>query len=73
MSKSFFILFTLFFVQLIFLIIFIPVLTESFSNNNIDIDLSIRMRSIFDYYLLEKSSPKWLIDGIPMTVKVEEY
>ena len=37
------------------------------------IDLSIRMRQFFDYYLLEQPAPKWLLDGIPMTVKGEEY
>ena len=36
-------------------------------------DLSIRMRQFFDYYLLEQPAPKWLLDGIPMTVKGEEY
>jgi len=36
-------------------------------------DLSIRMRQFFDYYLLEKPAPKWLVDGIPMTVKGEEF
>jgi dipeptidyl aminopeptidase/acylaminoacyl peptidase len=28
-------------------------------------DLSIRMRQYFDYYLLNKPAPKWLKDGIP--------
>ena len=28
-------------------------------------DLSIRMRQFFDYYLLDKPAPKWLKDGIP--------
>lgn len=36
------------------------------------IDLSIRMRSFFDYYLLEKEAPQWLIEGIPATVKGKE-
>jgi len=29
------------------------------------IDLSIRMRQFFDYYLNNKPAPSWLIDGIP--------
>jgi dipeptidyl aminopeptidase/acylaminoacyl peptidase len=29
------------------------------------IDLSIRMRQYFDYYLQGKPAPKWLTDGIP--------
>lgn len=29
------------------------------------IDLSIRMRQFFDYYLLGKPAPRWLIEGIP--------
>ncbi len=37
------------------------------------IDYSIRLRQFFDYYLLEKPAPKWLIDGIPMVVKGDEY
>lgn len=36
-------------------------------------DFSIRMRQFFDYYLLNAPAPKWLIDGIPATVKGEEY
>lgn len=36
-------------------------------------DYSIRLRQFFDHYLLEKPAPKWLIDGIPMVVKGEEY
>lgn len=28
-------------------------------------DLSIRMRQFFDYYLKDAPAPKWLIDGIP--------
>ncbi len=36
-------------------------------------DLSIRMRQFFDYYLLGTPAPKWLMDGIPATVKGEEY
>ncbi|MEY3236021.1 MAG: hypothetical protein RI883_122 [Bacteroidota bacterium] len=36
------------------------------------IDLSIRMRQFFDYYLLDKPAPKWLTDGIPATVKGKE-
>jgi dipeptidyl aminopeptidase/acylaminoacyl peptidase len=37
------------------------------------IDLSIRMRQFFDYYLLNAPAPKWLIDGIPATEKGKEY
>ena len=36
------------------------------------IDLSIRMRQFFDYYLQGAPAPKWLTDGIPATVKGEE-
>lgn len=36
-------------------------------------DLSIRMRQFFDYYLLDAPAPKWLIDGIPAIEKGEEY
>ena len=36
------------------------------------IDLSIRMRQFFDYYLLDKPAPKWLTDGIPATLKGKE-
>ncbi|MNE12326.1 hypothetical protein D3C80_1051190 [compost metagenome] len=32
-------------------------------------DLSIRMRQFFDYYLLNKSEPLWLKSGIPAIVK----
>lgn len=35
-------------------------------------DLSIRMRQFFDYYLLDAPAPKWLIDGIPATEKGKE-
>jgi dipeptidyl aminopeptidase/acylaminoacyl peptidase len=33
------------------------------------IDLSIRMKSFFDYYLLGYPAPKWLSDGIPAMEK----
>jgi dipeptidyl aminopeptidase/acylaminoacyl peptidase len=36
------------------------------------IDLSIRMRQFFDYYLLGTAPPSWLIEGIPATVKGKE-
>lgn len=36
-------------------------------------DLSIRMRQFFDYYLLNKPPPVWLIDGIPATEKGKQY
>lgn len=36
-------------------------------------DLSIRMRQFFDYYLKGENPPKWLIEGIPATVKGKEY
>lgn len=36
------------------------------------IDLSIRMRQFFDYYLHDKEAPLWLTDGIPATVKGKE-
>ena len=36
-------------------------------------DLSIRMRQFFDYYLQNAPAPKWLIDGLPMVEKGEEY
>ena len=36
-------------------------------------DLSIRMRQFFDYYLQNTPAPKWLIDGLPMVEKGEEY
>lgn len=32
-------------------------------------DLSIRMRQFFDYYLLNEEAPQWLLDGIPATDK----
>lgn len=32
-------------------------------------DLSIRMRQFFDYYMLDAPAPKWLTDGIPATKK----
>ena len=32
-------------------------------------DLSIRMRQFFDYYLLEKPAPLWLLQGIPALEK----
>ena len=33
------------------------------------IDLSIRMRQFFDYYLQGKAAPEWLLHGIPATKK----
>lgn len=33
------------------------------------IDLSIRMRQYFDYYLLNAPAPAWLIDGLPAVEK----
>ncbi len=33
------------------------------------IDLSIRMRQFFDYYLLNKSMPVWMSDGLPAIEK----
>lgn len=36
-------------------------------------DLSIRMRQFFDYYLKDEPAPKWLIDGIPATEKGKDY
>lgn len=36
-------------------------------------DLSIRMRQFFDYYLLDAPQPLWLKNGIPATVKGKEY
>jgi len=36
------------------------------------IDLSIRMRQFFDYYLQNKPAPQWLIEGIPATKKGKE-
>lgn len=37
------------------------------------VDLSIRMRQFFDYYLQDKPAPKWLIEGIPAVDKGEDY
>lgn len=36
------------------------------------IDLSIRMRQFFDYYLLDEKAPQWLTDGIPAVKKGKE-
>lgn len=36
-------------------------------------DLSIRMRQFFDYYLQGKEAPEWLIHGIPATKKGKTY
>lgn len=36
-------------------------------------DLSIRMRQFFDYYLLDKAPPTWLIDGLPAIKKGKDY
>ncbi len=35
-------------------------------------DLSIRMRQFFDYYLKDEPAPAWLINGIPATEKGKE-
>lgn len=37
------------------------------------VDLSIRMRQFFDYYLQNAPAPKWLIEGIPAVDKGEDY
>ncbi|MDX1444571.1 alpha/beta hydrolase family protein [Lishizhenia sp.] len=37
------------------------------------VDLSIRMRQFFDYYLLDAPAPEWLIEGIPAVDKGEDY
>lgn len=37
------------------------------------IDLSIRMRQFFDYYLLEAPMPLWLKEGIPALEKGKEF
>lgn len=37
------------------------------------IDLSIRMRQFFDYYLLEKPAPLWLKEGIPAVEKGKKF
>lgn len=37
------------------------------------VDLSIRMRQFFDYYLLGAPAPLWLMEGIPALEKGEEY
>jgi hypothetical protein len=36
-------------------------------------DLSIRMRQFFDYYLLNKPEPLWLKEGIPAIQKGKNY
>lgn len=36
------------------------------------IDLSIRMRQFFDYYLLGAPAPRWLLEGIPAMEKGKE-
>ncbi|MDX1651388.1 MAG: prolyl oligopeptidase family serine peptidase [Brumimicrobium sp.] len=36
-------------------------------------DLSIRMRQFFDYYLMNKPAPKWLIEGVPAVDKGTDY
>ena len=36
-------------------------------------DLSIRMRQFFDYYLRDQVAPVWLLKGIPATEKGKEY
>jgi dipeptidyl aminopeptidase/acylaminoacyl peptidase len=37
------------------------------------VDLSIRMRQFFDYYLQNEPAPKWLVEGIPAIDKGEDY
>ncbi len=37
------------------------------------IDLSIRMRQFFDYYLMDAPAPVWLIDGVPALDKGKEF
>jgi dipeptidyl aminopeptidase/acylaminoacyl peptidase len=37
------------------------------------VDLSIRMRQFFDYYLQGKPAPQWLIEGVPAIEKGESY
>ena len=36
-------------------------------------DLSIRMRQFFDYYLQDRPAPEWLIQGVPAVKKGKEY
>lgn len=36
-------------------------------------DLSIRMRQFFDYYLLDAPAPRWLIEGVPAIDKGVDY
>ena len=36
-------------------------------------DLSIRMRQFFDYYLQDAPAPEWLIEGIPAIEKGKDY
>ncbi|MGJ8661458.1 MAG: alpha/beta hydrolase family protein, partial [Bacteroidota bacterium] len=36
-------------------------------------DLSIRMRQFFDYYLMDAPAPKWLTDGVPALDKGKDY
>ena len=36
-------------------------------------DLSIRIRQFFDYYLQGKAAPKWLIEGIPAVDAGKDY
>ena len=37
------------------------------------IDLSIRMRQFFDFYLLNKPEPKWMKEGVPAVLKGKSY
>ncbi len=37
------------------------------------VDLSIRMRQFFDYYLLGAPAPRWLIEGVPAIDKGKDY
>lgn len=36
-------------------------------------DLSIRMRQFFDYYLMNQPAPVWLLDGVPALDKGKNY
>jgi hypothetical protein len=35
-------------------------------------DFTIRMKQFFDYYLMNKAAPKWMLDGIPARLKGKE-
>lgn len=34
-----------------------------------ELDLTIRMKQFFDYYLMDKPAPKWMVKGIPASKK----